>query len=130
MRLTHNTLSENVRSQSIGSLNKHLVAAIDLHAQVKQAHWNVRGPGFIALHELFDKVPERVKAFADQLAERVGSLGGAAQGTIQVAAEADVPRSLQTRHRRRAAALHRGGRVPRRVRSVGPGGDRRSRRHR
>ena len=50
MHSTHNTLSANVRAQSVELLNKHLAAAIDLHAQVKQAHWNVRGQGFIAIH--------------------------------------------------------------------------------
>ena len=49
MHPTHNTLSENVRPQSVDFLHKHLAAAIDLHAQVKQAHWNVRGQSFIAL---------------------------------------------------------------------------------
>ena len=50
MQPTHNTLSGNIRAQSVELLNKHLAAAIDLHAQVKQAHWNVRGPGFFAIH--------------------------------------------------------------------------------
>ncbi len=45
-----------IRVQSVELLNLHLAAAIDLHAQMKQAHWNVRGPGFIAIHELFDRV--------------------------------------------------------------------------
>ncbi len=87
MQPTHNTLAEAIRAQSIELLNKHLAAAIDLHAQVKQAHWNVRGPGFIAIHELFDKVSEAVEDFSDQLAERAGGLGGTAHGTVQVAAE-------------------------------------------
>ncbi len=85
MQTTHNTLSEAVRVQSIDLLNKHLAAAIDLHAQVKQAHWNVRGPGFIAIHELFDKVSEQVETYSDMLAERAGGLGGTAHGTIQAA---------------------------------------------
>ena len=76
MQATHNTLSETIRTQSIELLNKHLAAAIDLHAQVKQAHWNVRGPGFIAIHELFDKVSEDVERFSDMLAERAGGLTG------------------------------------------------------
>ena len=50
MRQTHNTLSLEIRIQSAELLNKHLAAAIDLHGQVKQAHWNVRGPNFIAIH--------------------------------------------------------------------------------
>ena len=83
---THNTLAESIRGQSIEILNKHLAAAIDLHAQVKQAHWNVRGPNFTALHELFDKVLEQVEGFSDKLAERAGSSGGTAHGTLQVAA--------------------------------------------
>ena len=87
MQPTHNTLSENIRGQSVELLNKHLAAAIDLHAQVKQAHWNVRGPGFIAIHELFDKVSTDVENYSDLIAERAGGLGGTAHGTIQVAAE-------------------------------------------
>jgi starvation-inducible DNA-binding protein len=87
MQSTHNTLPEPIRRQSIELLNKHLAAAVDLYGQVKQAHWNVRGPGFIAIHELFDKVSEAVEDFSDQLAERAGGLGGTAHGTVQTAAE-------------------------------------------
>jgi starvation-inducible DNA-binding protein len=87
MQPTRNTLSENIRAQSVELLNRHLAAAIDLHAQVKQAHWNVRGPGFIAIHQLFDKVAGEVETYSDLIAERAGGLGGTAHGTIQVAAE-------------------------------------------
>ncbi|MFA5123198.1 DNA starvation/stationary phase protection protein Dps [Zavarzinia sp.] len=85
MRPTRNTLSEEIRTQSVELLNRHLAAAIDLHAQVKQAHWNVRGPGFIAVHELFDTVSVEVEGFSDRIAERAGGLGGTALGTIQIA---------------------------------------------
>jgi starvation-inducible DNA-binding protein len=84
---TKNTLSENVRAQSVEKLNKHLSAAIDLHAQIKQAHWNVRGPNFIAIHELFDAVATEVLGYTDELAERAAALGGTAHGTVQVAAK-------------------------------------------
>ncbi len=87
MHPTHNTLDETIRGQSVELLNKHLAAAIDLHAQVKQAHWNVRGPNFIAIHELFDRVSEAVENYSDMIAERAGGLGGTAQGTLQVAVE-------------------------------------------
>ena len=83
---TRNTLEQNIRIQSVELLNKHLASAIDLHAQVKQAHWNVRGPNFIAIHKLFDTVSEEVERFSDMLAERAGGLGGTADGTIQMAA--------------------------------------------
>jgi starvation-inducible DNA-binding protein len=84
---THNTLSGNIRVQSVALLNKHLAAAIDLHAQVKQAHWNVRGPGFFSIHQLFDRVSSEVEEFSDKIAERAGGLGGTANGTVQTAAE-------------------------------------------
>ena len=86
MHTTHNTLRPKIRTQSVELLNKHLAAAIDLHAQVKQAHWNVRGPGFIAIHELFDKVADEVEDVSDMIAERARALGGDALGTIQGAA--------------------------------------------
>ena len=83
---TRNTLPESVRGQSVEHLNRLLAAAIDLHAQLKQAHWNVRGPNFIAVHELFDKVSTKAEDISDMLAERVGALGGTAHGTVQISA--------------------------------------------
>ena len=85
MQKTRNTLPEEIRIQSVELLNLNLAAAIDLHAQMKQAHWNVRGPGFIAIHELFDKVSVAAEDYSDLLAERAGGLGGTANGTIQTA---------------------------------------------
>jgi starvation-inducible DNA-binding protein len=87
MLKTANTLSKNIRVKSVAVLNRHLAGAIDLHAQVKQAHWNVRGPTFIAIHELFDKVADAMEEYSDTLAERAGALGGVAEGTIQIAVE-------------------------------------------
>jgi len=87
MYKTANTLPEQIRSRSVALLNRHLAAAIDLHAQVKQAHWNVRGPTFITIHELFDKIADVVEEYSDKIAERAGTLGGTAEGTVQIAAE-------------------------------------------
>jgi starvation-inducible DNA-binding protein len=87
MQTTHNTLSENIRTQAAEILNRHVAAAIDLHAQLKQAHWNVRGPTFIAVHELFDKVAGEAETYSDLLAERAAGPGAVAEGTVQVAAE-------------------------------------------
>lgn len=85
MHPTHNTLSENIRTQSVAVLNRQLAAAIDLHGQIKQAHWNVRGPGFIAIHKLFDKAADTALDASDLIAERAAGLGGTAEGTVQVA---------------------------------------------
>lgn len=85
MHPTHNTLSEKIRTQSVALLNKHLAAAIDLHGQIKQAHWNVRGPTFMAIHKLFDDVAATALEASDLIAERAAGLGGTAEGTVQVA---------------------------------------------
>src|SRR5437773_5724076 len=68
-------------------LNARLADCIDLQTQTKQAHWNVKGPTFIALHELFDKINEDVEDYVDDIAERAVQLGGVAQGTARMAAK-------------------------------------------
>jgi starvation-inducible DNA-binding protein len=79
-------LSEASRTKVANLLNERLADAIDLGAQAKHAHWNVKGPNFIALHELFDKVAENVEDHIDELAERITALGGTAHGTVAHAA--------------------------------------------
>ena len=79
-------LSEETRTRVANYLNERLADAIDLGAQTKHAHWNVKGPNFIALHELFDKVAENVEDHVDELAERITTLGGTAYGTLAAAA--------------------------------------------
>ena len=80
---TRNDLPAATRGKVIELLNARLADAIDLGAQTKHAHWNVKGPHFIALHELFDKVAESVEEQIDTIAERVTALGGTAHGTLQ-----------------------------------------------
>ena len=84
---TSNDLPEHVRGQVVELLNQRLADAIDLAAQAKQAHWNVKGPQFIALHKLFDEIHDTVDAYVDLLAERVVQLGGIAEGTIPTVAD-------------------------------------------
>ena len=79
---TRNDLPPATRARSIELLNARLADAIDLQTQAKYAHWNVKGPNFIALHELFDKVAETVEDQVDTIAERVTALGGTAHGTL------------------------------------------------
>jgi starvation-inducible DNA-binding protein len=83
---TQNDLPERVRVEAIVLLNQQLADALDLHLQAKQAHWNVKGPSFIALHELFDEVEEALEEYADDIAERAVALGGTAFGTVRAAA--------------------------------------------
>ncbi|PWT91246.1 MAG: DNA starvation/stationary phase protection protein Dps [Proteobacteria bacterium] len=84
---TKNDLPESIRMKTVELLNSRLVDAIDLQTQIKQAHWNVKGPNFIALHELFDKINEDVEDYVDDIAERAVQLGGVAEGTARTAAK-------------------------------------------
>src|SRR2546423_14486948 len=84
---TKNGLSEATRVKAVELLNARLADATDLQTQMKQAHWNVKGPNFIALHELFDKINEDVEAYVDDLAERAVQLGGIALGTAATVAQ-------------------------------------------
>src|SRR5215510_14039162 len=83
---TKNDLAEETRAKVVELLNARLADCIDLQTQTKQAHWNVKGPTFIALHELFDKVNEGVEDYVDDIAERAVQLGGVAEGTVRVVA--------------------------------------------
>src|SRR5215510_14944197 len=84
---TKNDLSEAIRIKAIELLNARLADCIDLQTQTKQAHWNVKGPHFIALHELFDKINEEVEDYVDEIAERAVQLGGVAEGTARMVAK-------------------------------------------
>jgi len=79
-------ITEDKRQELIAILNQSLADAADLKSQAKQAHWNVKGPSFIALHELFDRVATEVDVYIDDLAERITTLGGTAMGTVRLAA--------------------------------------------
>ncbi len=86
----HNTkidLKKDTREKMIGILNARLADSIDLKSQAKQAHWNVKGMSFIALHELFDEVAGGIEEYTDTIAERVTILGGTAEGTVRVSAQ-------------------------------------------
>ena len=97
---TKNSLPEATRLEVAGLLNQRLADCIDLQAQCKQAHWNVKGPTFIALHKLFDEINEDVEEYVDLIAERIVQLGGIAEGTVGVVAERstliDYPLTLST----------------------------------
>ena len=86
MHKTHNDLPVKVRETICTGLNQLLADVSDLSMQAKQAHWTLRGPGFIALHKLFDDVYEHTGEWADAIAERIAALGGQPKGTLQAAA--------------------------------------------
>jgi starvation-inducible DNA-binding protein len=83
---TLNDLPKEARTELVELLNQRLADVADLLSQVKQAHWNVKGPNFIGLHKLFDEIYEDVGEYVDSIAERIAQLGGTAEGTVRVAA--------------------------------------------
>lgn len=87
---TGNDLSANAKKVSIEVLNARLADAIDLALLTKQAHWNIKGPQFIALHEMIDQFRTEIDTHVDMLAERVVQLGGTALGTTQEVAKAST----------------------------------------
>ena len=86
MHSTRIDLTAKARTRITGLLNARLADALDLQLQAKQAHWNVKGPSFIALHELFDRIAGDLGGHVDDMAERITALGGTAEGTLQAVA--------------------------------------------
>lgn len=86
MHDTSHDLALDVRTTMVNVCNQQLANLTDLYSQTKQAHWNVKGMHFEALHVLFDKMADAVFPFGDEIAERVTALGGTALGTTRMAA--------------------------------------------
>ena len=85
-------LSETARKKIADALNARLADGIDLHGQIKVAHWNIKGPHFAALHPLFETFAVALANFNDQVAERAVTLGSKAYGTARhVARVSTVP---------------------------------------
>ncbi len=80
----------SIETGMIGMLNRHLATTSDLVSQLKQAHWNVVGESFIALHELFDRQADLMRGYADEYAERIRALDGVPLGTVRQAAAASA----------------------------------------
>src|ERR1051325_6750265 len=76
-------LSEKARTLIAEALNARLTDGLDLHSQIKVAHWNIKGPHFASLHPLFETFAVSLANHNDSLAERAVTLGGRALGTVR-----------------------------------------------
>lgn len=83
---TRNDLPADVRERIVVMLNRQLATLTDLYTQTKHAHWNVKGGNFWGLHTMFDQLAEGLEEHIDDTAERLTALGGAAKGTVRMAA--------------------------------------------
>ena len=88
MKAPDTGIKSNIKSAMIELLNARLADAIDLALVTKQAHWNLKGPTFIAVHEFLDEVRDDLDEHVDIIAERAAQLDGIALGTIQTVAKA------------------------------------------
>lgn len=115
MHATRNDLPSNTKTTVIALLNRNLAATIDLALITKQAHWNIKGPQFIAVHELLDKFRGELDEHVDTIAERAVQLGGTAYGTTQdVVKESSLkayPTDIYAVHDHLAALIERYGDV-------------------
>jgi len=103
----HISLPEENKTKLVDTLNTVLATTADLRSQVKQAHWNIKGPQFFARHELFDNLAAKLNEYADVTAERAATLGGYARGTARQSAErSQIPeydlRAVDGKHHIRA----------------------------
>lgn len=87
MHKTKNDLPAKTRQQIIHLLSPLLADTLEVALQAKQAHWNVKGPSFVPLHELFERVADELHTHADDIAERIVQLGGTAEGTSRLIAK-------------------------------------------
>ena len=119
---TQNDLSANAKSVSIGILNARLADSIDLALLTKQAHWNLKGPQFIALHEMIDGFRTELDEHVDTMAERVVQLGGTALGTTQAVVKgttlAPYPTDIHKTKDHLAALIDRYGKTANAVRKA------------
>lgn len=83
-------LPEASRKKIVGALEPPLALGLDLHGQLKVAHWNIKGPGFAALHPLFETFAIALANHNDAVAERAVTLGGVVKGTARFVAKAST----------------------------------------
>lgn len=89
-------LASNTKTKVVSLLNERLADGIDLALVTKQAHWNLKGPGFIGVHLMLDGFRDELDVHVDTVAERIAQLGGIALGTTQTTADTSSLKAYPT----------------------------------
>ena len=76
-------ISEVDRKDIVGGLEKMMSNSFMLYLKTLYFHWNVTGPMFQPLHDVFEAQYQELALQVDDLAERIRSLGYSAPGTFQ-----------------------------------------------
>lgn len=95
-RSTRIDIPAKARKELVAILNPILGSLLDLWSQVKQAHWNIHGATFIAIHEFLDKIADSLVDQVDEVAERIVQLGGVAEGTIRMGSKSTILKESET----------------------------------
>lgn len=119
---TLNALPKKAKPVVIDLLNARLADGIDLALAIKQAHWNIKGPTFIAIHLLLDEFRKEIDEHVDTVAERAVQLGGTALGTVQAVEKQSslkaYPRDIYTVHDHLKALIEHFGAAAKLVRKA------------
>ncbi|OYD90321.1 DNA starvation/stationary phase protection protein [Nostoc sp. 'Peltigera membranacea cyanobiont' 210A] len=83
MRAINIGLTEEQRQGVINLLNQDLADAYLLLVKTKKYHWDVVGPQFRSLHQLWEEHYQKLTLNIDALAERTRALGGYPVGTLE-----------------------------------------------
>jgi len=78
--MTWTVIPETDAKEAAEALQPVLVDLIDLHLIGKQAHWTVVGERFQSAHERLDVNVEEWRAWSDDVAERIVTLGHLPRG--------------------------------------------------
>ncbi|MEX0772395.1 MAG: Dps family protein [Balneolales bacterium] len=95
-------ISEKYRDEISDGLSHLLADTYTLYLKSQNYHWNVTGPQFHSLHEMFEEHYKELAEAVDALAEGIRALGHFAPGTLNqfsemssVSEEYDVPDAME-----------------------------------
>lgn len=75
-------LSDEAMTGAVSILSTLLADEFLLRLKLRKFHWNVTGPQFLSLHEIFEKQYTALATFIDEVAERLRSYGAISPGTM------------------------------------------------